>query len=353
MRKLLLFLLLIPTIARGQISGAGSFGCNGSSVQGAAWTSATALNTTQILASNVAGAQMLVTVDQTTTLTAGAITFLGDTGDSNFVALNTWQLVDPTTPPFASIGNPYTLQANTNKQFLIYMAGMTRLQLKLSTAITGSGSITPWTVIACNVLPVQVFQPTANNLATNEGAIGGVAVAVDANGRQIVKSYPDTTTTSYHASTLGLTVAASATDIAVLPGNATNKVILYKIKVSCTQTTAGIVAIQVIKRSTADTAGTSANMTVVPDYSSYAAGISVPKTYTVNPTTGTLVGNLDSNHFGCGQSTTTSDDLYLFNPPKPIILNGTAEMVVVNLNGVTVTGGSFDITFEYAETTTP
>ena len=175
----------------------------------------------------------------------------------------------------------------------------------------------------------------------------------DTNGRQIIKTYPDTTTTSYHASAT-VSSAASATDIAVLPGNATNTVLVSRVIVTCTQTTAGIITLQLIKRSTADTAGTSANMTVVPDDSNYAAGVSVPKTYTANPTTGTAVGNIDTALVGCmAAGNTSANDMYMFVPLKPIVLRGTAQQLTVNLNAATVTGGSFAVTYEYSETTTP
>lgn len=439
MRKLLILCLYLTASAFAQISGAGQLGCNGTPVTGTAWTSATSNNTAQILGTNVTGAQVLVTIDQTTTLTVGAVTFQGDPGDGTFVTLASWQIVDPTAAPFATISNPYTLQASTNKQFLVLMGGMSRLQLKLTTAITGSGSITPFTTLVCYQLPLA-FQNTNTNLnvsatfpsaqavtqsggpwtsnvtqfgssavvtgtgtggagiprftvsndsnilatqsgnwtARTVGNAGGIfdqapgsavpanvvmeglsdgtnaqRALADTNGRQIVKSYPDTTTTSYHAST-NVASAASATDIAVLPGNATNKVLVNRITVTCTQTTAGIITLQLIKRSTADTAGTSANITVVPDYSSYAAGVSVPVKYTANPTTGTAIGNVDTALVGCMATGTTSpNDIYIFSPLKPIILNGTAEQLAVNLNAATVSGGSFDVTFDYEETTTP
>jgi hypothetical protein len=179
------------------------------------------------------------------------------------------------------------------------------------------------------------------------------AFAGDTSGRAIVKAYPDTTTASYHASA-NVASATSATDIAVMPGNATNTVLLTRVVVSCTQTTAGIITLQLIKRSTADTSGTSANMTAVADDSNYSAAVSVPKTYTANPTAGTAVGNLDTVLVGCMATGTTSpNDIYIFRPQKPIILRGTAQQVCVNLNGTTVTGGSFDVTFEWEETTTP
>jgi hypothetical protein len=85
----------------------------------------------------------------------------------------------------------------------------------------------------------------------------------DTNGRQFVKPYPDTTTTSYHASKKF--AASSTTDNAVMPGNATNTVLVTRILVTCTQTTAGQINVELLKRSTADSSGTSAAMTAVPD----------------------------------------------------------------------------------------
>lgn len=224
---------------------------------------------------------------------------------------------------------------------------------------------------ACAQQPVTVTNVNANGqttmansapvaIASNQSAVpanvtqvGGNSVADDSSGRQILKVYPDTTTTSYHAST-NVASASSATDIAVLPGNATNTVLVYRVQVTCTQTIAGIITLQLIKRSAADTSGTSSAMTVVPDDSNYASGVSAPLKYTANPTTGTAVGNLDAALFGCMATGTTSpNDIYIFKPAKPIVLRGTAQQLAVNLNGTTVSGGSFDVTFDYAETTTP
>lgn len=195
--------------------------------------------------------------------------------------------------------------------------------------------------------PLNAQQPV--NLA----GVGGNATNADSNGRQITKNYPDTTTTSYHASAT-VAPAASATDVAVLPGNATNTVLVTRVIVSGTQSTAGIVTLNLIKRSTADTAGTSSNMTVIPDDANYAAGVSVPKTYTANPTTGTAIGNVDTVDFGVmATSTVSPNDIYIFKPLKPIVLRGTAQQLCVNMNAATITGGSLTITFEYEETTTP
>lgn len=114
------------------------------------------MNSVQTLASNAAGASVTVVIDQTSTLTAGAVSFQQDYGDGNLVTVNAWQVVDPTSSTFAPIGLPYTLQASTNKVFLIQMGNAYKLVLKLTTAITGSGTITPYTNLICYTTPAQV-----------------------------------------------------------------------------------------------------------------------------------------------------------------------------------------------------
>jgi hypothetical protein len=164
---------------------------------------------------------------------------------------------------------------------------------------------------------------------------------------------------SYHASS-ATQVAASATDIATISGNATNNLYLTGIRVSCTQTTAGIVHMSILKRSTGDSPVVTSTMTVVPDDSGYGAAASTAAyVYTANPTRGTLVGQLDSYNIGCmAPATTVPNDIYISPAQwrkKPIVLRGFVQTVAVSLatgvdgTGVTVTGGVFNVTFEFTE----
>ena len=148
---------------------------------------------------------------------------------------------------------------------------------------------------------------------------------------------------------------ASATDIAVLSGNATNTVLVTEVRVSCTQTTAGVIELHIKKNSSADSGGTSAGMTEIEDDSSGTDNVSVALTYTVNPTINGTFGDIDVVKLGCmATGTATPNDIYIGNfRQKPIVLRGTAQQLAVNLNGVTITGGSFTITFKWIETTIP
>lgn len=186
---------------------------------------------------------------------------------------------------------------------------------------------------------------SGNNTALSTGTL---------SGNLFIAQLPEPSIASYSASAV-VASAASATDIAVIPGNATNTVLLTEVRVSCTATTAGIIQLHLIKRSTADTAGTSVAMTEVPDDANYAAASSALLTYTANPTLGGTVGDLDIVKLGCmATGTATPNDLYIANfRQKPIVLRGTAQQVAINLNGATVAGGSFAVTYKWIETVGP
>lgn len=168
MKFRLLFLALILSVqGYAQISGAGQLGCPGTAVTGSTWNSGTAGNSVQTLYGPGSASGVTVVLDQTTTITGGAVTFLGDYGDGNFVNVPTFPLgmINPATN--GSLANPYTLVASTNQAFFIPMLGMNRLQLKLSTALVGSGTITPFTTLWCGTV-------TLPNASVNEAQINGV-----------------------------------------------------------------------------------------------------------------------------------------------------------------------------------
>lgn len=147
--------------------------------------------------------------------------------------------------------------------------------------------------------------------------------------------------------------AVTATDIAILPGNASNTVHVTKVTISGIQTTAGLVDVLLIKRSTANTVGTSSAIPSVPLDASDAAAVSLGLQYTANPTPGAAVGTIDRAYIPAGPlATGITPVTYVFEFArygKPVILSGIAQGLAVNLNGVTVTGGTFTIIYEWLE----
>ena len=193
----------------------------------------------------------------------------------------------------------------------------------------------------------------ANNIAISDGTFGWRRATVSAAGRLAVDAFAaDSAKATYSATTIGLAPAAAATDILTINGSATKTIKITKIEVSATQTTAGIINIVVLKRSTANT-GTSTALTLVPHDSNDAAATATVVTYTANPTTGTLVGNLKSQKIFLSTASATADPTQQVwtwgDDGKEPTLRGVAQSLSVNLQAQTVVGGSINISIEFTE----
>lgn len=130
---------------------------------GAVWNNATALNTLQFTTGTSTAGQfqggpaITIQLDQTTTLTGGAITFQGTYDNINWVTVPTAQILNPNT--FAQLANPYTFVASTNQPFLILLQGFINIRANLTTVITGTGSVTPyWATSAASVQTTLITQ---------------------------------------------------------------------------------------------------------------------------------------------------------------------------------------------------
>jgi hypothetical protein len=158
---------------------------------------------------------------------------------------------------------------------------------------------------------------------------------------------------SYTASTNSFSIATSTNDAMAICGNAQHIVEVYGIRASCTQTTAGIIQIGIVKRSSAYS-GVWSTASVVAESSNYTGSRSTATFFTsANLVVGTLVGYLDSYKLGCmATGTATPNDIYISPADwrmKPIILNSASECVAINLNGATITGGTMSATFDFEE----
>lgn len=164
----------------------------------------------------------------------------------------------------------------------------------------------------------------------------------------------DRSNSVYSFTTGALTVAASATDIFTIFG-ATDRIFrLLQLEIEGVQTTAGIVSVFLIKRSAANTAGTSAAVTPVAHNSQHRTPSSTLLKYTANPSgLGTAVGTILERKvsFDAAASVVVQAPAKLFDcrDSKPIELLSATEGLAVNLNGVTVTGGSLIISGKFQE----
>lgn len=153
-------------------------------------------------------------------------------------------------------------------------------------------------------------------------------------------------------SSLGFGTAASPSDVCVLGGSASKLVRVLKMKIACTQSSAGTVNAQLVKRSSADTGGTSSSGTAVPHDSTDSAATATFKNYTANPTLGSAIGALDGYRLF-----TPTTALYggygaeknFGLEGKALELSGTAQQVAWNLNGVSLSSGACTCSAEWEE----
>lgn len=165
----------------------------------------------------------------------------------------------------------------------------------------------------------------------------------------------DSTKASYSSSTIGLTVAATPTDVFTISGSATKIIRILRVFFTGTQTTAATRDVYLIKRSTADTGGTSSTLANTSHDSTNAAGTAVVRAYTVNPTAlGTSVGTVRGRKVFIPAPATAAniDELGYFFGDKndqSIVLRGVAESLCVNLNSASSAGSSLNIFVEWTE----
>ena len=159
---------------------------------------------------------------------------------------------------------------------------------------------------------------------------------------------------TYSASGAGFIPAATPTDVYLISGSATKVVRIHTISVSGTTTSGSPIkcTINLIKRSTANTGGTSVVSTNVSHDTNNAAATVVARHYTANPTLGATVGVVRSvtNSFQAAGLTVGSIDFnFEDDGGQPFILRGVAESLAVNFTSTTITGGVVSVAVEWSE----
>lgn len=370
-------------------------------------TGNTSLSTIATNTTNLTVAQGSTTAGQTGQLTQGAVTTAAPTyttGQTSPLSLSTNGSLRVLAP--ASDALLTTIAANTGAQATDTIVSGTITALNGAVAINAQGAYTitaqisgTWVatlvaegLLADNVtwqqLPMYVLQtalpyPSTFTVTTNAAVSitgggytqirirasaftsGTVNVALNASlaqqtifssqlGTWSVNSIPvDGNKATYSAGVTGLVPAATATDIFTITGSASRTIKITRVAVSATQTTGGTVNVSLLKRSTANTAGTSTAVAAVAHDSTSAAATATVLAYTANPTLGTIVGSaIRTNKLFVSTATATGDDkVWTFGdrPSQCPVLRGTTQVIAVNLNATTVTGGSFAINIEWTE----
>lgn len=95
-------------------------------------------------------------------------------------------------------------------------------------------------------------------------------------------------TTIYAAASTPFTPGATPQDVFTITGSASKTVTVLSAGIATVQTTAGVNHWQLVKRSAANTGGTSVVVAAVPIDDSFAAATATVRQYTANPTAGPL-----------------------------------------------------------------
>lgn len=192
-------------------------------------------------------------------------------------------------------------------------------------------------------LAVNMLKDASGNLDVERSAPGTVGIrSVSTEG----------TKTTFSTASLSVTPAATATDIWTLLGSSTKIVRLLKLIISGLATAAATVDIQLIIRSTADSAGTATTPVLVANDSNSSAATAVVSLYSANPTLGTGVGTIRARKLNLGAVGAAGLIEWKFSDTntQAIVLRGTSQQLCVNWNGAAVPAGtSIDIEAEFTE----
>lgn len=154
---------------------------------------------------------------------------------------------------------------------------------------------------------------------------------------------------SYIVTAAGYTAYATPTDLICISGSATKTVAVTQLYLGIQSTSAAMQSIYFVKRSTANSGGTSTTPTPITYDSSRSAATAVVTVYTAAPTTGNAVGNVRVM-LSLSTVLTAAPNVFSLSaqgiptatrstPQTPIILRGTAESLCANYNGAALTSG--------------
>lgn len=150
---------------------------------------------------------------------------------------------------------------------------------------------------------------------------------------------------TYISSSAAFSPPATPTDVFTITGGIGKVTRILRVGISTIQTTAGINTWFLVKRSTANSGGTSSAITAVPCDSANGSAVSSVLSYTANPSTGTSVGNVWSGRIsspdvaavGTQSPFTIIDFIDLFG--QPLVLRGTSQVIAWNFAGAALPAG--------------
>lgn len=178
------------------------------------------------------------------------------------------------------------------------------------------------------------------NLSFYAGALASVGTVLDTT-TPLPTPPADVVFGAFKASSAPFTPGATPQDVFAITGSATKRVIVLRMSIATVQTSAGMNAWGLVKRSTANSGGTSALVAAVPIDDIYPAATATVRQYTANPTAGTLIGSVWSGRVTSPAPATAAGDFekVIFDDRQPIVLTGITDVLAWNLGGVALPAG--------------
>ena len=175
-------------------------------------------------------------------------------------------------------------------------------------------------------------------------ADGGV-LSVSSNGSR----------TTFRYTAIDITPVATATDVLVLKGSASKVIRLTKVTVMGSATASAIYDAYLVKRTAANTGGTSTNPSATTADSSDPAQSGTVVLYSANPSALGTGTTMEAAKIYLGTAAITSPQVNFIwgnRNYKAPMLRGTSESLAINFNGAAVpTGASMYLTLEWTEDT--
>jgi fibronectin-binding autotransporter adhesin len=206
----------------------------------------------------------------------------------------------------------------------------------------------------------QTVGGTVTNVQSGTAAVTGTVTTVPSGTQTVTGTV--TTSGAAQAQTFmcGVKFTPAVTvsrDFWVLSGSATKTVRVRKIWISGSSTAAQNVDLQIIKRSTANTGGTSTTPTCVPLDSGNDAGTAMVRAYTAVSTEGTPVGTVwaGNHYFSIVTATATSMVApvllidFTEDGCQPVVLRGVAQSLAIQVATAFTAGPSARIVVEFTE----
>lgn len=231
-----------------------------------------------------------------------------------------------------------------NRNIVFNCGGYAKFQVIATPFTSGTVSIT-WNVGA-GTNTSAVFNTVAANFLAQVAQSGTWTVQPGntPNTAPWLISQTLATKTLYSAATNNLTPPATPTDIVTITGSGTKTIRVLAIELFPTQTLSGTNTFFIVKRSTANSAGTSTTPTIVAHDSNNAAATAVVRQYTANPTLGTTVGTVLVAKVTTPAPGGLVGEGFMFDFTRSgfdsgLVLRGTGEVLALNFNGAALPGG--------------